>query len=473
MSSTANWGLSVGLVVCVSTGTVPPALGATCVSTEPPADAIVLFAHSDTSMWQSRMGQLSPWPSEGGILIATREDAICTPTFGDHQLHIEFFVPVRRDPSERGNGNSGVYVHGDYEIQVIDSHGTPLDKGSSCGAIYGQYPPMVDASLPAGQWQSFDIFFRTARFDSQGQLTEKARLTVIHNGIYIHVDREADTTPTGTGTGPQRYGSLLLQYHGYPVCYRNIWVRPVPTEDERLTLSLPTGIGLDFVWIPPGIFPMGAEETDPDREKDERYHVVTLTKGFWMGTFEVTNRQFRAFRPDHPSVGAADKTEITADDNKPAVAVDYHDAEAFCRWVSEQTGWNVRLPTEAEWEYACRGGSKAAYSYGNDRTRLGEYAWYEENTDSGAQPVGRKRPNARGMYDVHGNVAEWVADWYADYPEGPQTDPAGPSTGSTRSYRGGSWGDPSAGCRCAARNAASAGEKSGSRGFRVACDPRE
>jgi hypothetical protein len=163
-------------------------------------------------------------------MVVRDEDVVSKEKFGDQQLHIEFRVPPKPNPEARGWGNSGVYVHGDYELQVIDSFGMELDAGYSCGALFGQAAPMVNASLPAGEWQSFDIFFRAARLDEEGNVTQKARLSALHNGIWIYHDREFDTTPGGLGAGPKATGPLLLQQHGYPVRYRNIWVRPLDLE---------------------------------------------------------------------------------------------------------------------------------------------------------------------------------------------------------------------------------------------------
>jgi formylglycine-generating enzyme required for sulfatase activity len=123
----------------------------------------------------------------------------------------------------------------------------------------------------------------------------------------------------------------------------------------------------------------------------------------------------------------------------PVEMVSWNEATEFCKKLSEKTGNSVRLPTEAEWEYACRAGTKTAFSFGDSPAALDDYAWHPRNSDAMSHPVGKKKPNAWGLYDMHGNVFEWCADWYGVYPEGPATDPSGPATGEKRVLRGGSW----------------------------------
>jgi formylglycine-generating enzyme required for sulfatase activity len=179
--------------------------------------------------------------------------------------------------------------------------------------------------------------------------------------------------------------------------------------------------GIIFVRICPGAFMMGAAKNDAQADEDEKpAHQVTLSE-FWIGKTEITNQQYRGFRPNHP--GEA---------NLPAIQVSWDDAKAACEH------FGGRLPTEAEWEYAARAGSQTAWSFGDDEKRLGEYAWYDENSGDSPHPVGTKKPNAWGLLDMHGNVWEWVADWYGTYSAAAQSDPAGPTTGSERVLRGGS-----------------------------------
>ena len=140
--------------------------------------------------------------------------------------------------------------------------------------------------------------------------------------------------------------------------------------------------------------------------------------------------------------------------------------------LNRNEGVNMyRLPTEAEWEYAVRAGTRTAYSFGDDASQLGVHAWYGANSDSKTHPVGQKQPNGWGLFDMHGNVWEWVADWYGDYPHGAVTDPRGPRSGALRVYRGGSWLNGARYCRAANRYGGSPGLRNYLLGFRLARTP--
>ncbi len=150
----------------------------------------------------------------------------------------------------------------------------------------------------------------------------------------------------------------------------------------------------------------------------------------------------------------------------------WYEAVEFCRKLSElpaekSAGYVYRLPTGAEWEYACRAGTKAAYSFGDSDAELGENAWYSKNSGRTTHPVGQKKPNGFGLYDIHGNVWEWCQDWYADYPSGSVTDPTGPSSGSGRVSRGGGWSGRSDFCRSVDRLRSTPGDRGSNLGFRV------
>jgi len=217
-------------------------------------------------------------------------------------------------------------------------------------------------------------------------------------------------------------------------------------------------IGMEFKLIPAGTFTMG--------EYDDA-HEVTLTKPFKMGVHEVTQAQYEQVMGVNPS-------EFKGADH-PVDTVSWDDAVEFCRRLSElpaeKAAGNVyRLPTEAEWEYACRAGTKAAFSFGDDEAEW-EFAWYSDNSASKAHPVGGKQPNAWGLYDMHGNVWEWCQDWYDDYPSGAVTDPTGPVSGSYPVFRGGGWDDTAEGCRSAYRYWKEPSFRNYSIGFRVSLSP--
>ena len=211
-------------------------------------------------------------------------------------------------------------------------------------------------------------------------------------------------------------------------------------------------VGMVLVPIPAGEFLMGSLETEPGRQDDEVQHQVTLTKPFLLGVHEVTQGQWQAVMGTTPWKG---KQYVKEGDDYPATYVSWNDAVEFCRKLSEIEGLEYRLPTEAEWEYACRAGTTTAYSFGDDASELGEYAWYRENAwEAGqkyAHTVGQKKPNPWGLYDMHGNVWEWCEDRYGVYHAGAATDPTGPASGDLRVLRGGSFSNRSSYVRSANR----------------------
>jgi len=177
----------------------------------------------------------------------------------------------------------------------------------------------------------------------------------------------------------------------------------------------------------------------------------------------VTQAQYQAIMGKNPS-------HFKGPDN-PVECVSYDDAAAFCEALSKRGQGKFRLPTEAEWEYACRAGSATRYCFGDSEEQLDEYAWYNKNSDGQSHPVGQKKPNAWGLYDMHGNVWEWCSDWYGDYsPEG-QENPKGPPVGSHRVLRGGCWVNIPGRCRSAYRSDSTPDDRDNAVGFRVVRTP--
>jgi formylglycine-generating enzyme required for sulfatase activity len=191
---------------------------------------------------------------------------------------------------------------------------------------------------------------------------------------------------------------------------------------------------------------------------------VTLTQPFELGVYEVTQEQYEQVMGTNPS-------NFKGSQN-PVEQVSWDDAVEFCRKLSalpaeKKAGYLYRLPTEAEWEYACRAGTTTKYSFGDSDSALGDYAWYGENSGRTTHPVGGKKPNPWGLYDMHGNVFEWCQDWHGDYPSRSVTDPTGAAVGSFRVYRGGCWLNFSGLCRSAIRNWDSPDYRFDDLGFRV------
>jgi hypothetical protein len=194
---------------------------------KPPPGAVVLFDGKDLDAWVKVGGDTAPadWPVEDGVMTVGKGSIRTKAEFGDFQLHVEFNVPYMPAAKGQARGNSGVYLDGTYELQVLDSYGLK-PKSNDCGAIYQQVVPAFNACKPPLQWQSYDVTFRKAR--KQGdKVVKKARVTAVQNGITIIDDAEVSPTPGGVGTAEGDDGPIMLQDHGNPVQYRNIWIKPL------------------------------------------------------------------------------------------------------------------------------------------------------------------------------------------------------------------------------------------------------
>ena len=211
---------------------------------------------------------------------------------------------------------------------------------------------------------------------------------------------------------------------------------------EERVFSLPGGGEMAFVWIEPGVFQMGSPASEEGRWDDEGpLHEVEISRGFWLGKYEVTQGEWESVMGETPWSG---KSYVQENSSHPAVYISWDDVQEFIEKLNAASGSSVyRLPSEAEWEYACRAGTQTRWSFGDDEGQLTHYAWYYANAwDVGeryAHAVGLKRPNPWGLYDMHGNVWEWVNDWYSSsyYNSSPRVDPPGPTSGSDRVLRGG------------------------------------
>ena len=241
--------------------------------------------------------------------------------------------------------------------------------------------------------------------------------------------------------------------------------RPTLPVNKEIAVDLAPGVKLEMVLIPAGEFLMGSPAWDNNARADEKpQHRVRITKPFCLGKYKVTQEQWAAVMGSNPSHFNGPKN--------PVEQVSWDDCQAFLGKLNETTagqGDKFALPTETQWEYACRAGSTTRYYFGEEEGQLGEYAWYDKNSGGQTHRVGEKKPNAWGLYDMHGNVWEWCADWYGDdyYGKSPPDDPTGPSEGSYRVLRGGSWCYPAGPCRSAVRNFFAPGIRDYFPGFRV------
>ncbi len=363
---------------------------------------------------------------------------------------------------------------------------------------------------------------------------------------YGDYDKEAATDPTGVDTGKNRVlrgGSWLdvlqhcrsarrfrftpdlqITFIGFRVSVvagaaeraTQPAAEPSPQSAEQLTLNLSNNVTMKLVLIPPGKFMMGSPETEEDRNEDEVQHEVTISKAFYMGVTHVTVDQFAAFVKDSGYKTDAEKDGWSRDseikdgeidvkkvdgrswrnlsfDQKgdhPVVQVSWNDAKAFCDWLSKRSGRTVGLPTEAQWEYACRAGTKTAYPWGNDPDAgkgwancadqslkkklpnapadLGLFSW--DDGFAFTSPVGSFKANAFGLYDMIGNAWEWCQDRYGDYDKEAATDPTGADTGTDRVLRGGGWHGHPRTCRSAARVRFPPDVRDSVFGFRVSVD---
>ena len=247
--------------------------------------------------------------------------------------------------------------------------------------------------------------------------------------------------------------------HGNPVVTRDgSQYDPKTGYPHEIWLKEPR---LELVLVPAGEFMMGSPDNEEGRHSDEGpVHQVRITKPFYMGKYEITNQGFRAFTSSHNSKDYEGKS--LNGDGQPVVYVSWDDATKWCQWLTTRAGVEVRLPTEAEWEYACRAGTSTVRYWGNGldpaycnfADKNTSFSWREARLDDGqavSGPVGSFRPNAFGLHDMLGNVWEWCLDGKRSYSSSPQSDPRGPESGS-RVLRGGSWRNLSRLVRSAARN---------------------
>ena len=367
-----------------------------------------------------------------------------------------------------------------YNINMINMH-TCLKIGSSLlVALLGLLACGDRRTVPTGAEEAGAVVLLTAKVDAEvaARLAQvevvvtAADMPALRQTLAVDGDRIVGTVseiPAGaarlfTVVGYDATGALvasgsakldLAPGQSVPLGLTLV-VEPSPARlKPSITVELAPGVPLDMVWIEPGVFTMGSPLDEQGRNDDEGPPLeVRLTQGFYLSQCEITQRQWTAVTGERPWSRHAGEVEEEPD--RPAVYISWEDVQEFIAALNAAAGVRVyRLPTEAEWEYAGRAGTKTPWSFGNAQKELDRYAWWTNNISLtgrlAAQPVGLKVPNPWGLYDMHGNVWEWIDDWLGAYPEGPQTDPQGPTEGTARVFRGGSFKDAASLSRSAQR----------------------
>ncbi|HIG28883.1 MAG TPA: formylglycine-generating enzyme family protein [Verrucomicrobiales bacterium] len=319
--------------------------------------------------------------------------------------------------------NNGDYFHGDLpggSISFLVNHGKVVFESSEMRSL-----TLVDSA-------TFGLFnINTIKERREGRLENKVMIVGTEPGQQLSVFQE-------------QFAAIYFGKNELAEFWNQL-----ETLDESgfYNLSQKPVIGKNFfglIWIPPGQFAMGSPDDEKGRDFDEGPQTkVTLTRGFWMGQHEVTQKAYKSILSDNPS-------RFKGDENRPVERVNWNEAMTFCNRLTDiakenqclPEGYLFRLPTEAEWEYACRGNTQSRFSYGPDPDHLylDEYSWFTQNSNSSTHAIGGLKPNPLGLYDMHGNVSEWCLDrWQGALSGGSVTDPYGTSESFLRIVRGGSW----------------------------------
>ncbi|MBO7106802.1 MAG: formylglycine-generating enzyme family protein [Verrucomicrobia bacterium] len=373
--------------------------------------------------------------------------------------------------------NSGKNLSDEYQCPEMDEVGWYWYNGGKesynnnliCTHSGGQKKPnawgLYDMHGNVGEWclDWYEDYPTTAVVDPTGPDTGTDR--AVRWGSWWNAAWACRSAYRGNDKPDAVYASLGFRVALAPV---------VISDDGDMTIPISGDVNLAMVWIEPGTFMMGSPENERGRENYETQHEVTLTQGYWLGKYEVTQKQYQAIMGKNPSKfqGAT----------LPVEKVSWEDAMAFCAKLTASereagrlpAGYEYTLPTEAQWEYACRAETTTALNSGKNLsnisqcTEMNEVGWYGGNSGNMTHSVGQKKPNAWGLYDMHGNVLEWCLDWNGSYPLAPEVDPKGPNNGTSRVIRGGGWNLIAGSCRSASRSNYGPTYSSYFCGFRVA-----
>ena len=366
---------------------------------------------------------------------------------------------AQTDPFNAGATGSGVVIRGggryDTGAYLRSAHRTPVNPGDRFNSLgfrvgFQQVPDTVSPELelfggtevPHELGEPWAEPGYGASDERDGNLTSSVSISGT-------LDVNTSGTYTVTYTVADAAGNVANA------------TRTVRVVDHLLELN--STVDLEMIWVDPGTFTMGSPVTETGRQTNETEHNVTLTKGFYLGKYEVTQAQYEAVMTgntetdSHGNVISATPSQFSGNPDRPVEKVSWEDVQVFLTRLNDQEagnipeGWAYVLPTEAQWEYACRAGTTTAYSWG-DTISASDANWNHGNDANQTENVGQYSANPWGFFDMHGNVREWTSDWHSSYSGGSVTDPEGPATGSDRVSRGGSWHGTGAGLRSAGRN---------------------
>jgi formylglycine-generating enzyme required for sulfatase activity len=426
----------------------------------------------------------------------SEQDPMCRPNRNTGDMGGEFVFLASSGAQVSAPGRTAISLEANVSGAKVFVDGRPVGV-----------TPLKDFSLPPGEHivsvdqKGYDSYTKRVQVEKGRTLSlyvyldesgpAKARLFVetVPKDAKVRVLNIEPVFQQGMALAPGRC-HVEISAEGYGT--KKLWVILEAGEDQRLDIRLkaraaiaPTqpeatvqaqkkrvsnSLGMEFVYIEPGTFMMGSPAGEKGRDSDEKQHRVTLTKGFYMQTTEVTQGQWKAVMANNPSHFKQ------CGDDCPVEKVSWEDVQKFIRKLNQKEGaTKYRLPTEAQWEYAARAGSNTAFANGDMKEtgcgrdpHLWEMGWYCGNSGKRTHSVAQKKPNAWGLYDMHGNVWEWCQDWYGAYPSGSVTDPEGPPSGVSRVLRGGSWNNNARYCRSANRNRNKPGNRNNNLGFRLA-----
>jgi formylglycine-generating enzyme required for sulfatase activity len=353
----------------------------------------------------------------------------------------------------------------DYAWYEGNSQNTTHPVGQKKPNAWGLY----DMSGNVWEWceDNWHNSYQNAPRDGSAWVTNNSNVHIIRGGSWDDIPEYCRSTDRSNGD------ILNLSIGFRVVCVPNVTStqlpiatvtstplpKVVPTPLTNFTENLPKGITLEMVGLPAGQFLMGSPDSDPDATSYEKPQHPVKINSFAIGKYPVTQAQYQAVMGTNPS-------HFKNNPQNPVERISWDDAQAFCQKLSQITGKTYRLPTEAEWEYACRAGTTTRYYFGDDANQLGDYAWYSGNSQNTTHPVGQKKPNAWGLYDMSGNVWEWCEDnWHNSYAWVT-------NNSNVHIIRGGSWCSYPSGCRSAFRGFNSqVRQVRSSGGFRVVCVP--